>query len=108
MRYLLEAGAGTGFNIAQLLPFLVIAVFFWLFFIRPQKKEQQKKQQMLNDLKKNDKVITIGGIHGVVQSIKEHSVVLKIDNNATIEIEKTSISFVVEEEKASNERGSGK
>ena len=63
--------------IGTLIPFLLIAVIFYFFLIRPQNKKQKETEKMLNALKKGDKVITIGGIHGTVSSVKEKKVISK-------------------------------
>lgn len=69
----------------------VLFVLFWLFFIRPQNKKNKEQQQFRESLKKGDKVITIGGIHGIVDDVKERTVILSVDTNAKIEVEKSSI-----------------
>lgn len=72
---------------------LIIAVFYFLL-IRPQKKTQDEHKKMLASLKKNDEVITAGGIHGTVANVKDHTVTLKVDDNVKIEVQKSSISSV--------------
>ena len=67
-----------------------------------QNKKQKETEKMLNALKKGDKVITIGGIHGVVSSVKEKTVILKVDDDCKMEFNRTAISSVelTEAEKA--------
>lgn len=72
---------------------LIIAVFYFLL-IRPQKKAQDDHKKMLAALKKNDEVITAGGIHGTIANVKDHTVTLKVDDNVKIEVSKSSISSV--------------
>ena len=88
--------------IGSLLPFLLIIVIFYFFLIRPQNKKQKETQKMLNALKKGDKVITIGGIHGTVSSVKENTVIVKVDDDCKLEFNRTAISSVelTEAEKA--------
>ena len=88
--------------IGTLIPFLLIAVIFYFFLIRPQNKKQKKTEKMLNALKKGDKVITIGGIHGTVSSVKEKTVIVKVDDDCKLEFNRTAISSVElsDEEKA--------
>lgn len=74
-----------------LLMILLIFVVFWLFFIRPQNKKQKEEQKFREALQKGDKVITIGGIHGKVEEVKETSVIISIDNNVKIEVEKSAL-----------------
>ena len=82
--FLQAGGAGSmstsGSLVGSLLPFLLIIVIFYLFLIRPQNKKQKETQKMLDALKKGDKVITIGGIHGTVSSVKENTVIVKVDD----------------------------
>ena len=99
-------GAGSvstsGSMIGTLLPFLLIIVIFYFFLIRPQNKKQKETQKMLDALKKGDKVITIGGIHGTVSSVKEKTVIVKVDDDCKLEFNRTAISSVelTEAEKA--------
>ena len=80
--------------IGSLLPFLLIIVIFYFFLIRPQNKKQKETQKMLDALKKGDKVITIGGIHGTVSSVKENTVIVKVDDDCKLEFNRTAISSV--------------
>ena len=80
--------------IGTLIPFLLIAVIFYFFLIRPQNKKQKETEKMLNALKKGDKVITIGGIHGTVSSVKEKTVIVKVDDDCKLEFNRTAISSV--------------
>ena len=89
------ASASTsGSLIGSVLPFLLIIVIFYLFLIRPQNKKQKETQKMLDALKKGDKVITIGGIHGTVSSVKENTVIVKVDDDVKLEFNRTAISSV--------------
>lgn len=80
--------------IIQLAPILLIFVVFYFLLIKPQKKAQQEHKKMLSELKKNDEVITSGGIHGVIANVKDASVTLKVDDNVKIEVQKSAISIV--------------
>jgi len=88
-----EANQGGG-GIAAFLPFFLIMLIIYFLMIRPQAKRQKEKQNMLLTLKKGDKVITIGGIHGVVSGMKNQGklIVLKIDKNLNININRSAIS----------------
>lgn len=97
------ADSASGSLLGSILPFLLIIVIFYFFLIRPQNKKQKETEKMLNALKKGDKVITIGGIHGVVSSVKEDkTIVLKVDENCKMEFNRSAISSVElsDEEKA--------
>jgi preprotein translocase subunit YajC len=75
-------------------------VFYYFLFIRPQSKKRKDLQNMLNNLKKGDKVITIGGIHGKVSSTKENEVTLRVDANTEITFDRNAISRVVVDQPA--------
>ena len=73
--------------------FMIILIFvvFWLFFIRPQNKRNKEQQKFRENLKKGDKIVTIGGIHGKVIEVRENTVLVSVDPNASIEFEKSAI-----------------
>ena len=92
--FLLQAGGtptGTGSSWSGLLMIVLIFVIFWLFFIRPQNKKAKEQQKFRDNLQKGDKVITIGGIHGKVEEVKELTVIISVDHNTKIEFEKSAI-----------------
>jgi preprotein translocase subunit YajC len=68
-------------NYAQILPIVLMFILFYFLLIRPQKKRQNAVKQMQSSIKKGDKVVTIGGLHGTVDSIDELKVVIKSDNS---------------------------
>lgn len=88
--------------------FFIVAMIaiMYILIIRPQKKQEKETKQMLAKLSKGDKIVTIGGIYGVVSSVKDNSVVVKVDTDAKIEFTKTAIARVVNEseEKAAAEK----
>ena len=88
-----SGGASSGFM--TFLPFVVIIAIFYFLIIRPQNKKQKETQKMLSALKKGDKVVTIGGIHGTIQSVREQSVVIKVDDDTKIEFNRSAISSIV-------------
>jgi preprotein translocase subunit YajC len=71
---------------------IIFAIFYFLVF-KPQKDQEKKHQQMLNNLVKNDEVVTTGGIHGTIVGVKDKSVILRVDDNVKIEVERNCISF---------------
>lgn len=86
------AGKMGGFE----LPLMLLAIFaIWYFLlIMPQQKKEKKRQAMLNQLKRGDKVITIGGIYGIVEGIKDDVVTLKLGSN-NVEFIRSAISRVI-------------
>jgi preprotein translocase subunit YajC len=75
-----------------MMPIFLIFIIFYFLLIRPQQKKQAEHQKMVGALKKNDEVVTSGGIHGVVVNVKDGTIVLKIADEVKIEIQKSSIS----------------
>lgn len=73
---LLQAVAGSGSMLMSVLPFGLIILIFYFFIIRPQNKKQKETEKMLSALKKGDKVVTVGGIHGVISSTKDRKSVV--------------------------------
>ena len=74
---------------------LVFAIFYFLI-IRPQNKRQKETKQMLSALKKGDRVVTIGGMRGTIFSLKEDTVVLKVDDNTKLQFSRSAVSSVLE------------
>ena len=75
-------------------PFLLILVIFYFLMIRPQKQREKEHQNMINALSKNDEVITTGGIHGTVVNVKDKTVVIRVDENVRLEVERNCIVSV--------------
>ncbi len=90
-----NAAQGGGSMLMTVLPFILIIAIFYFFIIRPQNKKQKETEKMINALKKGDKVVTIGGIHGVVSSTKEKTVIVKVDDNTKLEFNRSAIATVV-------------
>ncbi|MBU1090513.1 MAG: preprotein translocase subunit YajC [Candidatus Omnitrophica bacterium] len=79
--------------LVNLFPLILIFVIFYFLLIRPQKQREKEHKAMLAELNKNDQVVTSSGIHGTVINVKDKTVILRIDDNVKIEIEKKSIAF---------------
>lgn len=77
--------------------FIMIAMFAIIYFImiRPEQKKQKQRQAMLSALKKGDKVVTIGGIVGVITAVKDTSYVVKSGDGSSLEFTKSAIANVV-------------
>jgi preprotein translocase subunit YajC len=97
-----QDGAAQGSPFNMLPVFVVIGVLFYLMLVRPQRKEQQTRQSMLESLKKNDRVVTVGGIYGVVTNIRKEldQVSLTVDEKGgtVIRVTLASIARVVRDE----------
>jgi len=88
-----EAPRGSAFG--GLLPLILIFFVFYFLLIRPQQKKVREHQKLLDALKKGDEVITSGGIHGIISTIKGNVVDLKIAEGVKVVISKSAIATVV-------------
>lgn len=77
--------------LSAFLPLLLIIVIFYFFMIRPQMKRQKELKKFREALKKGDKVLTTGGIYGRVVEIEDHTVLLEVDSNVKIRVDKVAI-----------------
>lgn len=93
----LQSGTNGGSLTGSLVMIGLMIVIFYFFLIRPQKKQEKETKRMIDALKKGDKIVTIGGIYGTVFSVKDSTVVVKVDDSTKIEFTKTAISRVVTE-----------
>ena len=80
---------------SSLIMFALIILIFYFLIYRPQKKRDKEAKAMLAGMKKGDKVVTIGGIHGTIVTVKDKTVVIKVDDSARIEFSKEAISSVI-------------
>ena len=87
----LEATESTQGGWMSMLPLFLILIVFYFFFIRPQTKKNKDQKKFRAELKKGEKVVTIGGLHGKIAEIKEVSVVLEIANQVKVTVEKSAI-----------------
>ena len=86
-------------SIAQFAPLVLIVIVFYFLLIRPQQKKQRTWQQMLGSLKTGDRVTTTGGIRGVITSIKDDAIQLRIPpDNLRIEVVKSAIASVTQDD----------
>ena len=83
------APQGGGWSMWVML--ILIFVVMWFFMIRPQRKQQKELEKFRNELKKGDKVITAGGIYGTVGEIEEKTILLKVDGDVKLRVDKSSI-----------------
>ena len=80
--------------ILNFFPLLLIFAVFYFLLIRPQKKQEKERQKMFSNLNKNDEVVTTGGIHGTIVNVKDKTVILRLDENVKIELEKNCVALV--------------
>lgn len=90
-----ESATQAGSAFGGLMPLVIIFIFFYLFLIRPQQKQRKEHQKMLEALKKDDKVITSGGLYATVVSVKGDVAELKIADNVRVQVVKSTITTVM-------------
>ncbi|MGB9773349.1 MAG: preprotein translocase subunit YajC [Bacteroidota bacterium] len=91
------AQTGAGSFLSTIIMFVLIFLIFWLLIIRPQQKRQKERQKMLDSVKKGDKVITIGGVHGTVVGIDEKTLLIQIADNVKVKYERSAVSQIIRE-----------
>lgn len=94
-------GAPAPHPLVSFFPFLIIIVMFYFLLIRPQQKRAKEHRAMIDALKSGDKILTSGGIYGVVTNVKEKVVTVRIAENVKVELDKASVANVIREADAS-------
>jgi len=90
-----SSASSSGSMTTSLVTFALVIGIFYFLIIRPQNKKQKETKAMIDAVKKNDKVVTIGGIRGTVLSVKEETVIVKVDDECKLEFNKSAISTVL-------------
>ncbi len=93
-----QSGGEAGNPLMNMLPFILMFVIMYFLLIRPQYKKQKETQSMIEALKKGDRIITNGGMHGTIVGLKEKEgiIVVQIAKDVKIEVSRGSVSKVVE------------
>ena len=89
-----QSGQGGGEIYSTLIMFALIIGIFYLMIIRPQQKRQKERTALLGQIKKGDKIVTAGGIHGEVVGVEEKTLLIEIAEKTKVKIERNSISVV--------------
>jgi preprotein translocase subunit YajC len=82
-------------QVASLLPLVAVFVFFYFIFWRPQQMQQKRYREMLGRLKKGDRVLTRGGLYGVVLDVKDNDVMLELAQNVRVRADRTAVQSLV-------------
>ena len=101
-------GAAGGSGIFTIISFVGIILIFYFLMIRPQSKKRKETEKMLAALKKGDKIVTIGGLYGTIQSVKDTTVIIKVDDNTKLEFLRSAISSVITPSAAKEEKAEDK
>jgi preprotein translocase subunit YajC len=81
-------------GIGTIIPLILMFVLFYFLLIRPQQKRQKAVQRMQSDLKKGDKIVTIGGLHGFIDSIDDNKAVIKCGDGSRLTFDRNAIREV--------------
>ena len=88
-------GGGSGL-ISTLIMFGAIFLIFYFMIIRPQQKRSKEREKLLSNLEKGDKVVTNGGIHGIISGLEEKTALLQVSDNVKLKVERSAITTVLQ------------
>jgi len=91
-------GGGGGSLISTFIMFGAIFLIFYFMIIRPQQKRAKEREKMLSNVQKGDKVVTSGGLHGVVAGIDEKTILLQVSENVKMKFERSAITSIIAKE----------
>jgi len=93
----LQAQSSGGFEqlASTIVPFLLIILVFYFLILRPQQKRQKERQKLLGSVKKGDRIITTSGLHGLVEGIEDKTLLVKIDDNVKVKLEKSGVAVII-------------
>ncbi|MGE5575868.1 MAG: preprotein translocase subunit YajC [Syntrophothermus sp.] len=77
------------------LPFIIMLAIFYFILWRPQSQQQKKRKQMLSELKKGDRIVTVGGIHGEITGLKDEVVTVRIADKVEVKLSKSAVGQVL-------------
>ncbi|MBU1999017.1 MAG: preprotein translocase subunit YajC [Candidatus Omnitrophota bacterium] len=80
---------------SPIVPIALMFIFLYFIVIKPQKKQEKQRKDMLGNLVKNQDIVTSGGIHGTIVNVKDKSVIVRIDDNVKVEVEKSCVAHIV-------------
>ena len=87
-----QAGADQN-PIMSFLPLILIAVVFYFFMIRPQTKKMKDQKNFIENIKKGDKIVTVGGIHGKIAEINDDTFIMEVEGGVRMKIDRVSVSL---------------
>lgn len=90
-----QGGDGGGNMMSTIIMFGAIFVIFYFMIIRPQQKKAKNRTRLLSNLEKGDKVVTSGGIHGIIAGLDEKTLLLQVSDNLKIKVDRSAIGQVI-------------
>lgn len=88
------------------MPLIIMFVLFYFLLIRPQQKRQKQVMNMQNSLEKGDKIVTIGGLHGIVDSLDKNTIVIRCGDGSRLTYDRSAVRDVIEKAKSSSTNSS--
>lgn len=80
-------------SLGSFVPLLLIVVVFYFFMIRPQMKKQKEAKKFMENIKKGDKIVTIGGIHGKISEVQDTTFIIEVEGGIKLKVSKSAISM---------------
>lgn len=96
-----QGGNPTDSLISTLIMFALIIGIFYFMILRPQQKRQKERQKMLDSVKKGDKVVTAGGMHGTVAGLDEKTLLLQVGDNIKLKFDRSAVTTVIRDGESS-------
>jgi preprotein translocase subunit YajC len=90
-----QGGEGGGSMVSTIIMFGAIFLIFYFMIIRPQQKKSKQREKLLSNLEKGDKVVTSGGIHGIISGLDEKTCLLQVSDNLKMKVERSAIGTVL-------------
>jgi preprotein translocase subunit YajC len=90
-----QGGEGGGSMVSTIIMFGAIFLIFYFMIIRPQQKKSKEREKLLSNLEKGDKVVTSGGIHGIISGLDEKTCLLQVSDNLKMKVERSAIGTVL-------------
>ena len=90
-----QGGEGGGSMVSTIIMFGAIFLIFYFMIIRPQQKKSKERQKLLSNLEKGDKVVTSGGIHGIIAGLDEKTCLLQVSDNLKMKVDRSAIGTVL-------------
>ncbi len=92
-----SGGSAEGSLFSTLIMFALIIGIFYFLILRPQQKRQKERQKLLDAVKKGDKVVTAGGMHGTVVGVEEKTLLIQVADNVKLKFERSAVSSISRE-----------
>ena len=90
-----QGGEGGGSMVSTIIMFGAIFLIFYFMIIRPQQKKSKERTKLLSNLEKGDKVVTSGGIHGIIAGLDEKTCLLQVSDNLKMKVDRSAIGTVI-------------